>query len=234
MSGRVSFLLGFVVSSLLWQHGCSSGATTGKNGNSLRPSPPQDQRHLRKPSASNGLSKTDYLKEFRDFNQEPTPTPQSMTTPVPTKQHAPQMMTTPSPSKAATTAQPSPSPTTMPTVPCNQKVFSQTEDFVNGTLISLDTSTPNQLELDETPVAFRFVWIPASGNSQIVKVSADTGEILGRYEAGPASRGAGNPSRTTVAADGSVWFGNRGHDPGTVVHIGLVEAGQCEDRNGNG
>ena len=78
------------------------------------------------------------------------------------------------------------------------------------------------------------VRVPASGNSQIVKVSADKGEILGRYEAGPASRGAGNPSRTTVAADGSVWFGNRGHDPGTVVHIGLVEAGQCEDRNGNG
>ncbi len=43
---------------------------------------------------------------------------------------------------------------------------------------------------------------------------------------------AHNPSRTTVANDGSVWSGNRNQS--SVIHVGLVETGQCEDRNGNG
>lgn len=46
-----------------------------------------------------------------------------------------------------------------------------------------------------------------------------------------------NPSRTTVDANGNVWTGNRDEAAdglGSVVHIGLQENGQCEDRNGNG
>ena len=41
-----------------------------------------------------------------------------------------------------------------------------------------------------------------------------------------------DPSRTTVDKNGSVWASNRAGN--SVVHIGLEENGQCEDRNGNG
>jgi len=50
---------------------------------------------------------------------------------------------------------------------------------------------------------------------------------------------SGNPnfnnssaSRTTVDQNGNVWATNRAGN--SVVHIGLVENGQCVDRNGNG
>ena len=46
----------------------------------------------------------------------------------------------------------------------------------------------------------------------------------------------GNPSRTTVDKDGSVWLSNRNdigpNGRGTIVHIGLNENNQCEERNG--
>ncbi len=75
--------------------------------------------------------------------------------------------------------------------------------------------------------------------------------MLGEYHTAP--RGGGlNPSRTTVDKNGNVWVTNRnesamvGKDAiapgvpakaramGSVVHIGLMENGQCVDRNGNG
>lgn len=55
------------------------------------------------------------------------------------------------------------------------------------------------------------------------------GAELGRYRTGP---GNGNPSRTTVDQDGNVWVGNRNNN--TITKVGLLEFGQCVDRNGDG
>lgn len=71
----------------------------------------------------------------------------------------------------------------------------------------------------------------------MVKIDTNTGDVLGEYKSAPNGK-YGNPSRTTVDADGSVWLGNRANigpgGYGTVVHIGLEENNQCHDRNDNG
>ena len=90
------------------------------------------------------------------------------------------------------------------------------------------------LELLGEAQPFNFIWIAVSGRGTIVKVDTITGDILGEYRSGPSSLILGNPSRTTVDSDGSLWVANRDHNPGTVLHIGLEENNQCEDRNGNG
>lgn len=66
-------------------------------------------------------------------------------------------------------------------------------------------------------------------------MDTDTGGILGTYRTSPSSQGWGNPSRTAVDSDGSVWVANRENiydGQGSIVHIGLLENNQCEDRNG--
>ena len=57
------------------------------------------------------------------------------------------------------------------------------------------------------------------------------GAILGEYLTSPDGQPK-DPSRTTVDLNGNVWATNRAGN--SVVHIGLVENGQCVDRNGNG
>ena len=105
-------------------------------------------------------------------------------------------------------------------------------DWEQGT--SINVLVTDNLKLQDESRPFNFIWIAASGKHTIVKVNTLTGEILGEYKSGPDSAGPGNPSRTTVDNDGSLWVANRNHNPGTVLHIGLVENNQCEDRNGNG
>ena len=59
---------------------------------------------------------------------------------------------------------------------------------------------------------------------------------MGQYRTTPTDHGWGNPSRTTVDHDGSVWLTNRENiydGYGSVVHIGLDENNQCHDRNNN-
>jgi hypothetical protein len=51
---------------------------------------------------------------------------------------------------------------------------------------------------------FNFIWIPISNLNLVVKVDTDTGDILGTYRTAPAGA-SGDPSRTTVDRDGSVW-----------------------------
>lgn len=89
----------------------------------------------------------------------------------------------------------------------------------------------NVLRLDDTVQAFGFLWVAVSSKGTIVKIDTDTGATLGEYRTAPNWQPR-NPSRTTVDKNGSVWAGNR--DGNSVVYIGLLENGQCEDRNGNG
>lgn len=100
--------------------------------------------------------------------------------------------------------------------------------------------TEDAVMLDPESAAFRFIWVPASNRGTVIKIDTDTGEVVGEYWTAPVydpDRPSGDPSRTVVDRNGNVWVGMRGdtsENMGSVVKIGLLENGQCEDRNGNG
>lgn len=116
--------------------------------------------------------------------------------------------------------------------PAASRTYTSDADFDEGTYNNVVHSTPGQLQLDETVTAFPFIWVALSGRGTIAKIDTSSGAVLGEYSTTSDGDGAHNPSRTTVGNDGSVWAGNRNQS--SVIHIGLVEAGQCVDRNGNG
>jgi DNA-binding beta-propeller fold protein YncE len=99
-------------------------------------------------------------------------------------------------------------------------------DFDLGTLVDVNHDEPNnnQLQLDTTGTSFVFVNVAASGRGTIVRIDADTGDILGEYKTAPEGRGL-NPSRTTVDSFGNVWTANR-DEAGTIE---IDEAGTIED-----
>jgi hypothetical protein len=122
---------------------------------------------------------------------------------------------------------------------CQNKTYTLDADFDEGTLVNVNHKAPNndQLQLDSKATPFGFIWVAVSSEGTVVKIDTETGTILGKFRTTPSSQGSGNPSRTTVDNDGSVWVANRNdvsNGFGTVMHIGLLENGQCEDRNGNG
>jgi RHS repeat-associated protein/uncharacterized repeat protein (TIGR01451 family) len=120
------------------------------------------------------------------------------------------------------------------------RTYTTSADFAEGTSINLTDTPPDQLRLDDTTEAFEFIWIAASNRGTVIKIDTTTGEVLGEFWSAPQNR-AKDPSRTTVDHNGNVWVGNRaeasgvsGVARGSVTQIGLVENGQCIDRNGNG
>jgi streptogramin lyase len=111
------------------------------------------------------------------------------------------------------------------------RIYTTNKDFDEGTLVGLEHQTvSDQLQLSKTSTTLPFIWVPNSNDGTISKVDSRTGAELGRYFTGPNS--GGSPSRTTVDLKGNCWVGNR--NTGTVVKVGLMENGQCVDRNGNG
>ena len=138
----------------------------------------------------------------------------------------------PSPPVAPTRIVPTTPTPSMSSIVPELEGFENQADWEQGTPINIEIRDVLQLQSDSQP--FNFIWIAASGRGTIVKVDTITGQILGEYRSGPISAGFGDPSRTTVDSDGSVWLANRAHNPGTIIHIGLVENNQCDDRNGNG
>ncbi|KAL3800251.1 hypothetical protein ACHAWO_013833 [Cyclotella atomus] len=113
------------------------------------------------------------------------------------------------------------------------KEYTTDTDFDRGISVNVNhDDTNDQLQLDSEATPFNFIWIPISNLNLVVKVDTDTGDILGTYRTAPAGA-SGDPSRTTVDRDGSVWVANRAANPGTIVHIGLKENNQCQDRNSN-
>ena len=109
--------------------------------------------------------------------------------------------------------------------------YSTTADFDTGIELNL-VSVGDELKLDDTTTPFGFIWVAVSTKNTIVKINTDTGAVVGEYRSAPQPSGRGDPSRTTVDKNGSVWVGNRGG--GGIVHIGLEENGRCIDRNMNG
>jgi len=100
-------------------------------------------------------------------------------------------------------------------------------DFEEGVSTGVEI-VENQLQLSDEPVPLPFIWVP--GDEGVVsKVDTETGDELGRYR---VALYGGSPSRTSVDLEGNVWVGLR--TAGTVVKIGLYEAGQYIDRNEDG
>ncbi|HEX5887480.1 MAG TPA: hypothetical protein VFY61_02205, partial [Pyrinomonadaceae bacterium] len=116
-------------------------------------------------------------------------------------------------------------------IPHASKVYTLNGDFNLGSLINLSLNPADQLQLDETSRSFKFIWVAVSTKGTVVKINTETGQIIGEYFTSPNGQPR-DPSRTTVDQNGNVWATNRAGN--SVVHIGLVENGQCVDRNGNG
>jgi streptogramin lyase len=111
------------------------------------------------------------------------------------------------------------------------RTYTVDADFDEGTLVGVEHDTVHdQLQLSNESVTLPFIWVPNSEEGTVSKVNTSDGRELGRYWTNNTANG--NPSRTTVDLQGNCWLGNRG--TGTVVKIGLYEAGQCNDTNGNG
>lgn len=113
-----------------------------------------------------------------------------------------------------------------------ERTYTLDADFDEGVLAGVEHETVHdQLQLSKHQVVLPFIWVP-NFDGTVSKLSTETGNELGRYRVGPPSLGDPSPSRTTVDLQGSCWVGNR--QAGTVVKIGLSEAGQYIDRNSNG
>jgi subtilase family serine protease/streptogramin lyase len=68
---------------------------------------------------------------------------------------------------------------------------------------------------------WNYISIAESGLGRAVRFNVDNGNVVGVYQTSPTS--GGDPSRTTVDFDGSVWVGNRAL--GAVCRIGLLLGG---------
>lgn len=131
-------------------------------------------------------------------------------------------------------------------------IYTTGADFDAGRKINVVVDDAGDaLRLAKTIRPFDNIWIANSGLGTVLKVDINTGKILGEYRSAPDGRPK-NPSRTTVDQNGNVWVANRdesglvtqnaiapGVPPisrpmGSIIKIGLLENGQCEDRNGNG
>lgn len=113
-----------------------------------------------------------------------------------------------------------------------QAQFSGPATTLNNTVTA--AVNDGEVRLSDQTQAFPFIWIAQSNRGTIAKIDTVSGQVLGEYRSAPqdAAYGYPNPSRTTVAKDGSVWSGNR--QLAAVVHVGVYETGQCVDRNHNG
>ncbi|MCP3964367.1 MAG: tandem-95 repeat protein, partial [bacterium] len=118
------------------------------------------------------------------------------------------------------------------------RTYTTDADFDEGVLFNVNHDPPHhdELRLNRITEPFPFLWVAVSSRGTAVKIDTVTGQILGEYRTAPSGRGT-NPSRTTVDLNGNAWVGNRNESSGnrgSAVHIGLAEAFQCVDRNGNG
>ncbi|HSK62957.1 MAG TPA: hypothetical protein VK893_03925, partial [Pyrinomonadaceae bacterium] len=115
--------------------------------------------------------------------------------------------------------------------PFTERTYTLDADFDEGNTFNVVHDIANQLQLDQRAQEFDFLWVAVSSKGTIVKINTKTGQVIGEYFTSPSGQPK-DPSRTTVDHNGNVWATNRAGN--SVVHIGLIENGQCIDRNGNG
>ena len=114
--------------------------------------------------------------------------------------------------------------------PASSRTWTLNADFEEGTLLNVNyDQTASQLQLNHLIQPLPFVWVACSARGTVVRIDANTGEVLGEYWSAPDNMGR-NPSRTTVDRDGNVWVGNRDetgwYGPGgSITRIGLVIGG---------
>lgn len=118
------------------------------------------------------------------------------------------------------------------------RTYTLDADFYEGQLLSVNTSVPNQLQLDQPGRPLPYINIACSQRGTVVRIDINTGQIIGEYLTAPSGRGA-NPSRTTVDKSGNVWVTNRdeagvsgGFPKGSVTKIGITIGGIRCDANG--
>ncbi|GAG95221.1 unnamed protein product, partial [marine sediment metagenome] len=120
----------------------------------------------------------------------------------------------------------------------SSRTYTIDADFDDGTLVNLEHDTvPDQLQLSTEQITLPYIWVPNTGQGTVSKINTETGDELGRYWVMPDPGhddyfGSSSPSRTTVDLKGNCWVGNR--QAGTVVKIGLYEAGVWIDHNEDG
>jgi streptogramin lyase len=115
--------------------------------------------------------------------------------------------------------------------PFTERTYTLDADFDQGDTFNVVHDVANQLQLDSRARNLDFIWVAVSTKGTIVKINTETGQIVGEYFTSPSGQPK-DPSRTTVDLNGNVWNTNRAGN--SVVHVGLLENGQCVDRNGNG
>ncbi|OHB79397.1 MAG: hypothetical protein A2W31_12990 [Planctomycetes bacterium RBG_16_64_10] len=110
-------------------------------------------------------------------------------------------------------------------------------DWQQGVYVSTNSTEPpvGHIKLDESILTpFNHIWVSLAGRDSVVRINTDftdldgfvsladsaagSGAVLGEYLTRPNGMG-GNPSRTTVDANGDVWVGNR-NEQGFVPAIG--------------
>lgn len=111
------------------------------------------------------------------------------------------------------------------------QTWTNVTDFASASAFNVEQAGPNAIKINDEAEAFNRLWVANSSKGTIVKFDTQTGAILGEYKTSPDGQPR-NPSRTTVDLNGNVWATNR--DGNSVVRIGLVENGQCVDKNSNG
>jgi len=113
------------------------------------------------------------------------------------------------------------------------RTYTLDADFDEGIYVGVEHEiVHDQLQLSKEATTLPIIWIP-NLDGTVSKIDTVTGKELGRYRVAPPDLpSGGNPSRTTVDLQGNVWVGLR--QAGTVVKIGLYEAGQWIDRNEDG
>jgi parallel beta-helix repeat protein len=115
--------------------------------------------------------------------------------------------------------------------PTTRSSFTVTADFDLGLARGVDNFPgADRLSLSSRVRPLPFIWVPNQNNT-ISKLDVLTGNERGRYRTVPDGVN-GQPSRTTVDLLGNVWVGNR--HAGTAVKVGLLEGGQCLDRDRDG
>ena len=95
----------------------------------------------------------------------------------------------------------------------------------NSTGVGLDQNGYIVIDQQKISLNLKYIWVANSSENTVSKVDCKTGAEVGRY------RVCGNPSRTSVDLEGSVWVGCRGN--GSVAKI-MAEEKQCVDMTGNG
>jgi RHS repeat-associated protein/uncharacterized repeat protein (TIGR01451 family) len=121
--------------------------------------------------------------------------------------------------------------TVVVTLPPSGQTYGGDADLSGCGGVNVVCDESNHLHLNNEATPFNFIWVAVSSKGTIVKIDTDTGRVLGEYFSSPAGQPR-DPSRTTVDHNGNVWASNRAGN--SVLRIGLVENGQCVDRNGNG